>query len=56
MRPARWNPVLGTLKLGRSETGRQLAASHTGAMLGGDHLAEAFFTDHGILRVDMLEA
>ena len=48
--------VVAALKLGRSEIGRQLAASHTGAMLSGDHLAEAFFADHGILRVDMLEA
>lgn len=43
------------LKLGRSETGRKLAASHTGAMLGGDELAEAFFQDHGIMRVDTLD-
>ena len=43
------------LKLGRSETGRQLAVSHTGAMLGGDELATAFFQDHGILRADTLE-
>ena len=48
--------ALAALKLGRSEIGRQLAASHTGALLSGDHLAEAFFADHGILRVDMLEA
>lgn len=47
--------AIAALKLGRSETGRLLAASHTGAMLGGDHLAEAFFAAHGILRVDMLE-
>ncbi len=44
------------LKLGRSETGRRLAASHTGAMLGGDELAAAFFRDHGIMRVDTLES
>ncbi len=43
------------LKLGRSATGRQLAASHTGAMLGGDELAAAFFRDHGIMRADTLE-
>jgi acyl-CoA synthetase (NDP forming) len=48
--------TIAALKLGRSDIGRQLAASHTGAMLSGDHLAEAFFADHGILRVDMLEA
>jgi acyl-CoA synthetase (NDP forming) len=44
------------LKLGRSETGRRLAASHTGAMLGGDELAAAFFRDHGIMRVDTLDS
>ncbi len=43
------------LKLGRSETGRALAASHTGAMLGGDELATAFLQAHGIMRVDTLE-
>lgn len=43
-------------KLGRSELGRRLALSHTGAMVGGDELAAAFFRDHGILRVETLEA
>ena len=43
------------LKLGRSETGRRLAASHTGAMLGTDDLSAAFFADHGIMRIDMLD-
>ncbi len=47
--------AVAVLKLGRSETGRQLAASHTGAMLGGDELAGAFFRDHGIMRVDTLD-
>ena len=42
-------------KLGRSETGRILAVSHTGAMLGGDELASAYFRDHGIMRADTLE-
>ncbi|MCX7370899.1 MAG: CoA-binding protein, partial [Alphaproteobacteria bacterium] len=42
-------------KLGRSEIGRTLALSHTGAMLGGDELAAAFFLAHGILRVETLE-
>jgi acyl-CoA synthetase (NDP forming) len=42
-------------KLGRSELGRDLAASHTGAMAGGDEVANAFFRAHGILRVDFLE-
>lgn len=42
-------------KLGRSEAGQDLAASHTGAMAGSDEMADAFFSAHGMLRVDMLE-
>jgi acyl-CoA synthetase (NDP forming) len=42
-------------KLGRSDVGRDLAASHTGAMAGGDEVANAFFRANGILRVDCLE-
>jgi acetate---CoA ligase (ADP-forming) len=42
-------------KLGRSEVGQDLAASHTGAMAGADEMADAFFRAHGILRVDTLE-
>jgi acyl-CoA synthetase (NDP forming) len=42
-------------KLGRSEVGRTIALSHTGAMLGGDELAQAFFRAQGILRVETLE-
>ncbi len=48
-------PVIA-FKLGRSEVGRRAAASHTGAMVGGDELATAFFRAHGILRVDMMES
>ncbi len=47
-------PVIA-YKLGRSEIGRTLALSHTGAMLGDDELAAAFFRAHGILRVETLE-
>lgn len=42
-------------KLGRSDLGRDLAASHTGAIAGGDEVANAFFRANGILRVDCLE-
>ncbi len=42
-------------KLGRSEAGAQLAATHTGAMAGSDAAAEAFFRAHGIVRVDLIE-
>ena len=47
-------PVI-VYKLGRSEVGQDLAASHTGALAGGDEMADAFFRAHGMLRVDMLE-
>ena len=43
-------------KLGRSELGRRVAVSHTGAMVGADEVAAAFFSDNGILRVDTLDA
>ena len=42
-------------KLGRSALGEALARSHTGALAGADAALDAFFRDHGILRVDMLE-
>jgi acetate---CoA ligase (ADP-forming) len=43
-------------KLGRSDVGRRIAVSHTGAMVGADELAATFFRENGILRVDTLEA
>jgi acyl-CoA synthetase (NDP forming) len=48
-------PVIA-YKLGRSEVGRDLAASHTGSMVGSDDVVDAFFAANGILRVDNLEA
>ena len=48
-------PVIA-YKLGRSEAGAKLAATHTGAMAGSDAAAEAFFRAHGIVRVDTIEA
>ncbi|MBM3372490.1 MAG: acetate--CoA ligase family protein [Betaproteobacteria bacterium] len=48
-------PVI-VYKLGRSEVGQDLAASHTGAMAGADEAVDAFFKAHGMLRVDTLEA
>ena len=42
-------------KLGRSEVGRDLAASHTGAMVGSDEAVDAFFRANSILGVDNLE-
>jgi len=42
-------------KLGRSQVGRELAVSHSGAIAGPDASVEAFFRHHGIIRIDMLE-
>lgn len=43
-------PVIA-FKLGRSGVGRRVATSHTGAMTGPDEGANAFFREHGIIRV-----
>jgi len=47
-------PVI-VYKLGRSDAGRRLAVSHSGAIAGPDAAADEFFRHHGIVRVDMLE-
>ena len=47
-------PVI-VYKLGRSQAGRDLAVSHSGAIAGDDAACDAYFRHHGIIRVDMLE-
>ncbi|MDG2284524.1 MAG: hypothetical protein P8N43_03205, partial [Alphaproteobacteria bacterium] len=47
-------PVI-VYKLGRSEMVRELAVSHTGALVGSDVASDAFFRAHGIVRVDQFE-
>nr|WP_246522661.1 acetate--CoA ligase family protein [Neoroseomonas terrae] len=47
-------PILA-FKLGRSEAGRQMAVSHTGAIVGSDRAADAFLKHLGIVRVDHIE-
>lgn len=47
-------PVLA-YKLGRSKAGRDLAATHTGALAGDDATAEALLAHLGIARVRILE-
>jgi acetate---CoA ligase (ADP-forming) len=48
-------PILA-YKLGRSAPGRELAVMHTGALAGEDDVADAFFRDCGIARVETLSA
>jgi acetate---CoA ligase (ADP-forming) len=48
-------PILA-YKLGRSAPGRELAVTHTGALAGEDDVADAFFRDCGIARVETLSA
>ena len=48
-------PVIA-YKVGRSEQGNQLAQSHTGAIAGNDAAMDAFFQNHGVIRVHMLES
>ncbi|HMK68105.1 MAG TPA: acetate--CoA ligase family protein, partial [Stellaceae bacterium] len=47
-------PILA-YRLGLSDVGRELAVSHTGAMVGSDAAVDAFLRRLGILRVDHLE-
>lgn len=42
-------------KLGKSDVGRELAASHTGALAGPQRNVSAFFRHHGIIEVECLE-
>lgn len=48
-------PVIA-YKLGRSELGKRLAATHSGAMTGSSKAVDAWFRHHGVIRVDMLES
>lgn len=50
----RGKPVIA-YKLGRSALAAEMAATHTGALAGEDDVADAFFRDLGIIRVDMIE-
>ncbi len=51
----RGKPVIA-YKLGRSQQARELAMSHTGALVGDDDVADAFLADCGIARVETLDA
>jgi acetate---CoA ligase (ADP-forming) len=47
-------PVIA-YKLGRSDVGRELAVTHSGAVAGPDAAIDALLKHHGIMRVDMME-
>src|SRR3546814_6835974 len=47
-------PVI-VYKLGRSEQGRALSQSHTGAMAGNDVAIDTFLREHGAVRVNLLD-
>lgn len=47
-------PVIA-YKLGRSDVGRELAVSHSGAVAGPDAAIDALLRHHGVMRVDMME-
>ena len=49
------NKPIVAYKLGRSPVGREMATTHTGAMVGSDRAVDAFLKHHGIIRVDHLE-
>lgn len=47
-------PIL-VYKVGRTDIGAKSAASHTGSITGSDKIYDAFFKQHGIVRVEMLD-
>jgi acetyltransferase len=47
-------PIL-MIKAGRSEAGAKAAGSHTGALAGSDHAAQALFTQTGIQRMNSIQ-
>lgn len=51
---ARGKPVVA-YKLGRTRQAARLAATHTGAIVGDDDLADAFLNDSGIVRVHHID-
>lgn len=55
IKAAELNRPVVVFKLGRSQVAADLAVSHTGSMAGEDAVADAFFKDCGIARVETLD-
>jgi acyl-CoA synthetase (NDP forming) len=51
---AKGKPVI-VYKLGRSEAAQEFTASHTGAIAGTDAAVDAYFRQHGVIRVTYFE-
>jgi acetate---CoA ligase (ADP-forming) len=51
---ARGVPIVA-VKVGKTEAGRSMAASHTGHLTGGDRVIDGVFRQYGITRVDGLD-
>ena len=54
-RAAQLSKPIVVLKAGRSELGRRLASTHTGAMAGNEAIIDAAFRSTGVIRVDSME-
>ncbi|MGC9324141.1 MAG: acetate--CoA ligase family protein [Desulfomonilia bacterium] len=52
---ARKNIPIVLIKIGRSETGRKAAQSHTGALAGNDAIVDGVFQQLGIIRAESIE-
>ena len=50
------NKPIIAYKLGKSEAGRQLAVSHSGALASSGRTTDAYFRRYGIIGIEMLEA